>query len=212
MKRAIKLAAKLYPSAWRQRYGPEFDALLDQSPGGWREFQDVSGEAVVMNVSSKKELAWAVPGVLLSVWLFQNFGCGASVRLTEWALSLLGLGVIREGDRLLLATQQISATADCRGVWSLLALAAWSLLYAILFERRPRVRMTLLLGTVPIAILANSLRLTLLGWLGETANTEFARGIVPDWYFFPLAMLILFLVHRLLIKAESCRPPPNRVS
>ena len=39
-----------------------------------------------------------------------------------------------------------------------------------------------------------------------------ARGIVPDWYFVPLAMLILVLLHRLSIKAQSCQPLPNRVS
>ncbi len=154
-----------------------------------------------MNDTWRRNLAWAVPGVLVPVWLFQAVGCGASLRVTEWALRFLGLGVIREGDRLPLATQQISPAAECCGVWSILALAAWSLLYILSFEHRPRMQMTILLAIVPIAILAHSTRLTLIGWLGETVRTGYARGIVPDWYFIPLAMLILVLVHRLSIKA-----------
>jgi hypothetical protein len=36
MKRAMKLLARMYPSSWRERYGAEFDALLeDAKPSAW---------------------------------------------------------------------------------------------------------------------------------------------------------------------------------
>jgi len=36
MKRAMKLLARLYPSSWRERYGAEFEALLeDTNPSAW---------------------------------------------------------------------------------------------------------------------------------------------------------------------------------
>ncbi len=64
-------------------------------------------------------------------------------RVTEWALSFLGLG-------------------ECCGVWSILALSAWSLFYALSFESRPRMQMAILVAIVPIAILGHSTRLTLI--------------------------------------------------
>lgn len=32
---------RLYPHAWRERYGDEFAALLEQSPATWRTLADV---------------------------------------------------------------------------------------------------------------------------------------------------------------------------
>ncbi|GMV23469.1 MAG: hypothetical protein AMXMBFR57_34180 [Acidimicrobiia bacterium] len=32
---------RMYPHAWRERYGEEFSALLEQSPTSWRTFADV---------------------------------------------------------------------------------------------------------------------------------------------------------------------------
>jgi hypothetical protein len=51
MKRAIQLAANLYPQAWRKRYGVEFDALLEYYDPGWREFSDVLRGAFKMQMT-----------------------------------------------------------------------------------------------------------------------------------------------------------------
>jgi len=37
----LHLAVRLYPGAWRERYGVEFHALLDQTTPGWRDVLDV---------------------------------------------------------------------------------------------------------------------------------------------------------------------------
>jgi hypothetical protein len=49
MKRWVALAARLYPAAWRARYGQEFEALLEDLEPGWRELADVAGGAVIMH-------------------------------------------------------------------------------------------------------------------------------------------------------------------
>jgi hypothetical protein len=50
VKRLIRLAAKLYPGPWRDRYGEEFEALLDDAGAeGWIAF-NVLGGAVLMQV------------------------------------------------------------------------------------------------------------------------------------------------------------------
>jgi len=41
MKKLFLLAARLYPAAWRDRYGVEFQALLDEIEPGWLDVVDV---------------------------------------------------------------------------------------------------------------------------------------------------------------------------
>ena len=42
MKRLIRFLARLYPTRWRERYGEEFDALLEDSLPRWRDAWDVA--------------------------------------------------------------------------------------------------------------------------------------------------------------------------
>lgn len=53
MRRAVRLAMKLYPAAWRERYGREFEALLEDVRPGGRELWDVVRGAMQMQM-----LAW----------------------------------------------------------------------------------------------------------------------------------------------------------
>ena len=52
MRRWTRLAAKLYPAAWRARYGAEFEALLEEAGSGWRVLGDVLKGAFDMQFSS----------------------------------------------------------------------------------------------------------------------------------------------------------------
>lgn len=48
MRLPVRLAAKLYPRLWRERYGEEFDALLDDTGSNGRIFLDVVLRAAIM--------------------------------------------------------------------------------------------------------------------------------------------------------------------
>src|SRR3954447_15369961 len=50
MRRWIGLAARLYPRAWRHRYGEEFDALVEDMRPSWRQFTDVTRGAMQMQI------------------------------------------------------------------------------------------------------------------------------------------------------------------
>jgi uncharacterized protein involved in exopolysaccharide biosynthesis len=52
MKRGFRVAARLYPRAWRERYGAEFDALLEDAGRGWRDLPDVLRGALEMHMQS----------------------------------------------------------------------------------------------------------------------------------------------------------------
>jgi uncharacterized protein involved in exopolysaccharide biosynthesis len=55
----IHLVARLYPARWRQRYGAEFDALLEESTPTWRNTVDVGWGALEMHMKMRSFLKLA---------------------------------------------------------------------------------------------------------------------------------------------------------
>ncbi len=68
MKRLIRLAAKLYPGPWRDRYGEEFEALLDQAGTDGRIALNVLAGALLMQVRR-----WQKGGIVVLVGLSAVF-------------------------------------------------------------------------------------------------------------------------------------------
>lgn len=71
MRRWIALAAKLYPRSWRERYGVEFDALMEDVEPDWRELADVLGGALMTRMTNelrslKLVVTMAVAGAILA--------------------------------------------------------------------------------------------------------------------------------------------------
>jgi exosortase len=117
--------------------------------------------------------------------------------VAENTLSLLGVPVLRDGNVLELASQKLNVVEACSGIRSLLSLTFLSLVYAYFFDKKVWMRWALLLGTIPIAILANAGRVTITGLLSEV-NPELAQGApheVEGWIIFLIAFAMLFLLH-----------------
>lgn len=51
MKLLLRAAARLYPRAWRDRYGEEFDALIDDLTPRWRHVFNIVVGAFIMQIS-----------------------------------------------------------------------------------------------------------------------------------------------------------------
>jgi hypothetical protein len=70
MKRAMRFLARLYPSNWRQRYGAEFDALLEDTAPSARGVFDVFWSALRMQMTTwnlgRITLAGLLAGILVS--------------------------------------------------------------------------------------------------------------------------------------------------
>jgi exosortase len=81
-----------------------------------------------------------------------------SSRLAAWALSSLGIGVIREGNILEVFGRRIEVAEACNGLRYLLALGFLSQIYGHLMSSKPWVRLLLLAAAFPIAIVANAAR------------------------------------------------------
>jgi exosortase len=117
--------------------------------------------------------------------------------VAEHTLSFIGIPVLRDGNILELASQKLSVAEACSGIRSLLSLTFLSLVYAYFFDKKVWMRWALLIGIVPIAILANSGRVTLTGILSEI-DTELATGIyhsLEGWIIFVIALVMLVALH-----------------
>jgi exosortase len=118
-------------------------------------------------------------------------------RVAEWALDLLGYPVLRDGNILELASQKLSVAEACSGIRSLLSLSFLSLVYSYFFDNRVWMRWVLFAATIPIAIIANSGRVTITGILSEI-NPELAHGFFHElegWVIFVIAVVLLVCLH-----------------
>jgi exosortase len=88
----------------------------------------------------------------------------------------------------------------CSGIRSLVSLGTLSIMYGYFLEPKIFRRILLAIAAVPIAILANSLRIVGTGFLVHYWDPEKAEGFFhtfQGWVIFVLSLILLFSVHGL---------------
>jgi exosortase len=126
-----------------------------------------------------------------------------ATQIAAATLSLLDIPVLRQGNILQLPSGPLSVVEACSGIRSLLSLTFLSLVYGYFFEKSRNIRIWLLVATIPIAILANSGRVTITGIL-SMVRPEFAQGFFHEstgWVIFMLALGILVIFHQALTRS-----------
>ena len=124
----------------------------------------------------------------------------AAISATE-ILRMLGVPVLRQGNIILLPTMALEVAEACSGIRSLMSLATLSIIYGYLMEPRTSIRVALALASIPIAVVANSLRIVETGLIVQYGNPEKAEGFyhgVSGWLVFVAALLMFFWLHRVL--------------
>jgi exosortase len=119
-------------------------------------------------------------GATTSTYLLQTFGIPAVARGTVIALSQSDLGV----------------EEACSGLRMLMLFLAVCTAAALVMHRDPWQRVVLVLSAVPIAVIANVLRITITGILYETSGAEWAEIVFHDlagWLMMPLAVILSWL-------------------
>jgi exosortase len=120
--------------------------------------------------------------------------------VAEKSLEVLNVPVVRDGNILELASQKLSVAEACSGIRSLLSLSFLSLVYAYFFDRKVWMRWVLLIATIPIAIVANSARVTLTGLFSEI-DPSLAQGFFHEaegWVIFVVALVMMVTVHLII--------------
>ena len=121
-------------------------------------------------------------------------------KLASHALPLLGVPTLREGNVIRLPAMPLEVADACSGIRSLLSLGTLTVIYSYLFERRTAIRLTLTLAAVPIAVLANALRIVGTGLLVQYWDPTKAEGFFhgfTGWIAFLLSLGMIFLLHQM---------------
>ena len=119
-----------------------------------------------------------------------------TVRLSTRAAEALGVTLQRSGMTLYLQSGELRVENPCSGLRSLLALLATGAVFAHLQAGGWWRRLALLVAAVPIAMLANAVRITLVILVGHYVGVKQATGAFHDWtgillYAIALAGLLL---------------------
>jgi len=117
--------------------------------------------------------------------------------VAETILGLVDIPVLRDGNVLTLANQQLDVAEACSGIRSLLTLSFLSLVYAYFFDRKPWMRWVMLAATIPIAIAANAGRVTITGIISNY-RPDLAQGFfhtLEGWVLFIVACTLMVGFH-----------------
>ncbi len=127
----------------------------------------------------------------------QLFASAVAERVLGW----INIPVLRDGNILELPSgQKLSVVEACSGIRSLLSLSFLSLVYAYFFDPKVWMRWVLLCATIPIAILANSARVSITGIISNY-RPELAEGffhMLEGWVLFIVAGALLIAFHQLI--------------
>ncbi len=118
-----------------------------------------------------------------------------SAEVADWSLRLSGLPVLRDELTFRLPTMAIRVAEECSGVRSTLVLFITSLLAGKMFLRASWKRAALALATIPLGLLRNALRITVLAWLSVNVDRNVIDGPLHHHggpLFFALSLVPLF--------------------
>ncbi len=132
--------------------------------------------------------------------IFYQMTFPLQVLATKFGVSVLQafqIPVLREGNVIWLSHTTLEVTEACSGIRSLLSLFSLAILYAYFTETNPIVRVVTTLLSIPIAVLANGLRIAGTGlaaqYIGPGAATGFFHSF-QGWVMFMVSLAMLMAV------------------
>lgn len=118
-----------------------------------------------------------------------------------WALDLLGVPVLLDGNVLHLSQITLGVTEACSGVRSLISLLALAMAWAYLTLDRRWAMVVLVASALPITIAANAVRIISTGLIGQWFGMSYAQGFFhtfSGWLIFLVAFVALLGIHGLI--------------
>lgn len=115
-----------------------------------------------------------------------------------WALDMLGVPVLMDGNILHLSRISLGVVEACSGIRSLISLVAVAVAWAYLTLPGAVSMLSLAAAAVPITILANAIRVVTTGLIGQWLGIEYAQGFfhsASGWVIFLIAFAGLAIVH-----------------
>lgn len=161
---------------------------------------------VVLLLGGWSALKWSWPAIAFLIFMFQlpykvEIALGGYLQkiaamASEFVLQTIGYPCYREGVVLHVKDRILEVEKACSGLSMLLTFVALSVGMAILVRRPWLDRILLLVASIPVAIFANVIRISLTGVLYNEAGKEFGDKVFHDfagWMMMPIALVILWL-------------------
>jgi exosortase len=124
-------------------------------------------------------------------------------RFGEAALQACDIPVLREGNVIVLANTTLEVAEACSGIRSLVSLLTLGIVYGYFADRRTWMRVLFAGATVPIAIVANGLRVAGTGEAAHYSGPEPAQGFyhtISGWLVFAFAFGALVTVIQTILR------------
>lgn len=162
--------------------------------------------ALALLVGGGRFLRWSLPAIIFLGFMFplpfmiegkfsgpmQSFATTCST----WLLQTGGLPAFATGNVIHIGDYRIEVVQACSGLRMLMGFLALCTAYAIVCSRGPIERVLIVIGSVPIAITCNILRITTTGFLYQYASSNWAHKFTHDlagWFMMPTALVILWV-------------------
>jgi exosortase len=126
---------------------------------------------------------------------------GLATVASTYALQTLGLPALSEGNIILIEDHQIGVSAACSGLGMLVTFFALATAFSFVIERPWLDKLVLIISAVPIALVANVVRITLTAVLYQSVGSRAAKAVFHDlagWFMMPIALALLVLELKLL--------------
>ena len=124
-------------------------------------------------------------------------------RAGAWAISAVGIPVLREGNLLVLAHTTLEVAEACSGIRSLVSLITLGIVYGYFMDSRTWVRALIVASAIPVAIVANAARVAGTGMMAQWIGPEAADGFFHEfsgWIVFLFAFVMILVIQRLITK------------
>lgn len=121
-------------------------------------------------------------------------------------LMALNVPVFREGNIIVLPHTVLEVAEACSGIRSLISLLTLGIVYGHFADSRMGIRITLAVATVPIAIVANGLRVAGTGFAAHVFSPAAAQGFFhtfSGWLVFVVSFAMLILLQLVVSRMTS---------
>jgi exosortase len=132
---------------------------------------------------------------------------------SAYLLQTMGFSAFAEGATITMENVSIGVVEACSGLGMLVTFAALSTAVVMLLKRPWMDKAVLLASTLPIALIANLVRITLTAVLAQTVSQQWAEHVFHDlagWFMMPLALGLIAL--EMWVLSKLWVPPPRETA
>lgn len=128
-----------------------------------------------------------------------------ATNVAHFIIQTLNIPVLQEGNMLYFAQTQLEVAEACSGLRSMTAFIMLSVLFAYLINGNIYRRIIIILSAIPLAIIANIIRVTGTGILAHFFGSQVARGFLHEFSglaVFVFGFIIMFIEYLVLNRQQ----------